>query len=66
MEQVKKPPFIKFSTLSVELPPETNRLLSEAAMRSKRTKKQELVMRLEDHLKNFGNIATVGKRFRGK
>ncbi|EKN4715513.1 TraY domain-containing protein [Yersinia enterocolitica] len=40
-----------------------NRLLSQAAVRAKRTKVMEALLRLEDHLFNFPDIATHGKRF---
>ncbi|HGJ5866241.1 MAG TPA: TraY domain-containing protein [Arsenophonus nasoniae] len=48
----------------VELTPEMNRLLSQAAARSRRSKTQEATIRLFDHLKNFPDIATEGRRFR--
>lgn len=54
----------KSSSTVVELSPETNRLLSQAAIRSGRTKVKEATVRLEDHLKNFPDIATPGRRFR--
>jgi hypothetical protein len=66
MENTNKPTFLKFSTLAVEINPEVNKLLTEAAERSKRTRRQELIVRLEDHLRNFGDIAAVGKRFQSK
>lgn len=40
-----------------------NKLLSEAAERCHRPKAQEAQLRLEDHLRNFPDIASVGKRF---
>ncbi|EPE7785844.1 TraY domain-containing protein [Yersinia enterocolitica] len=49
--------------LSLEITPEMNRLLSQAAVRAKRTKVMEALLRLEDHLFNFPDIATHGKRF---
>lgn len=49
--------------LSLEITPEMNRLLSQAAARAKRTKVMEALLRLEDHLFNFPDIATHGKRF---
>ena len=52
--------------LTVDLPPDVNRLLTQAAQRSKRTKTMEALVRLEDHLKNFPDIATTGRRFRVK
>lgn len=50
--------------LSFYITPEMNRLLSQASVRSKRTKTMEALVRLEDHLRNFPDIATQGKRFR--
>lgn len=50
--------------IAVDIPPEVNRLLTQAAQRSKRTKTMEALVRLEDHLKNFPDIATQGRRFR--
>ncbi|MFQ6247235.1 TraY domain-containing protein [Yersinia enterocolitica] len=49
--------------LSFYITPEMNRLLSQASARSKRTKTMEALVRLEDHLRNFPDIATNGKRF---
>lgn len=54
----------KSSSTVVELSSEMNRLLSQAATRSGRTKVKEATIRLEDHLKNFPDIATAGRRFR--
>jgi hypothetical protein len=42
---------------------EINKLLTESAQRSRRPKAKEAELRLADHLKNFPDIATVGKRF---
>ena len=50
--------------LTVDVPSDVNRLLTHAAQRSKRTKTMEALVRLEDHLKNFPDIATAGRRFR--
>ena len=50
--------------LTVDISPDVNRLLTQAALRSKRTKTQEALVRLEDHLKNFPDIARPGRRFR--
>lgn len=47
----------------VDISSEMNRLLTQAASRSKRTKTTEAYIRLEDHLKNFPDIATTGLRF---
>ena len=54
----------KKSSTAVELTPEMNKLLSQAATRSKRTKVTEATLRLYDHLKNFPDIATEGRRFK--
>lgn len=54
----------KPSSTVVELSSEINRLLSQAAVRAGRTKVKEATIRLEDHLKNFPDIATEGRRFR--
>jgi hypothetical protein len=50
--------------MTIELPAEVNRLLVQASERSRRSKTQEALVRLEDHLKNFPDIATSGRRFR--
>ena len=50
--------------IAVDISSEMNRLLTQAAARSKRTKTTEAYIRLEDHLKNFPDIATAGLRFR--
>ncbi|EPC4028304.1 TraY domain-containing protein [Aeromonas salmonicida] len=50
----------------VSLNPESNRLLTESAKRSGRTKVQEASIRLRDHLLHFSEIATEGKRFEEK
>ncbi|MDR5020240.1 TraY domain-containing protein [Yersinia rochesterensis] len=52
------------SNITFDMSPEVNRLLSLSSARSKRTKVKEAILRLEDHLKNFPDIATEGKRFR--
>ncbi|CNM03504.1 TraY domain-containing protein [Yersinia pseudotuberculosis] len=56
----------KFTKVKIvfELTPDMNRLLTQSSLRSKRTKVKEATMRLEDHLKNFSDIATTGRRFR--
>jgi hypothetical protein len=41
-----------------------NRLLTEAAERSRRPKAKEAELRLADHLENFPDIATTGRRFK--
>jgi hypothetical protein len=50
--------------ITLDMSPEMNRLLSQSSARSKRTKVKEAMLRLEDHLKNFPDIATAGRRFR--
>jgi predicted DNA-binding protein len=50
--------------ITLDMSPEMNRLLSQSSARSKRTKVKEAIIRLEDHLKNFPDIATAGRRFR--
>lgn len=60
-----KQPYSKVS-LVVELTSQMNQLLTQSAERSKRSKTKEAAVRLEDHLINFGDIATVGQRFQTK
>lgn len=57
---------VKYRAISsvIQLDPMANRLLSEAAERSGRSKVQEASMRIKDHLLLFSDIATEGKRFR--
>ncbi|WP_145573518.1 TraY domain-containing protein [Yersinia mollaretii] len=50
--------------LTIYISAKTNYLLSNAAARSKRTKTMEVLLRIEDHLNNFPDIATEGLRFR--
>ncbi|MGU5694620.1 TraY domain-containing protein [Aeromonas veronii] len=50
-------------TTVVQLDSNANRLLTEAAERSGRSKVAEATIRLRDHLKNFEDIAAEGKRF---
>lgn len=52
------------SSVVVVLNPRMNKLLTEASKRSKRAKTQEAAVRLQDHLMNFSDIATTGKRFK--
>ena len=47
----------------VQLQADLNKLLTESAQRSGRTKVQEASLRLRDHLMHFSDIATEGKRF---
>lgn len=49
--------------LVMRLSPNVNRLLTESARRTGRSKIQEALLRLTDHLNNFEDIATEGKRF---
>ena len=50
--------------MTIEIPADVNRLLTQASERSRRSKTQEVIVRLEDHLKNFPDIASSGRRFR--
>jgi hypothetical protein len=52
--------------LVIQLSPLMEQLLGEAAARAKRSYSKEAAVRIEDHLMNFGDIATVGKRFDSK
>ncbi|WP_337048113.1 TraY domain-containing protein [Serratia liquefaciens] len=56
-------PDFKEAHVTVQLSAEDNHLLTLAAQRSGRSKRQELVVRLSDHLKNVEDIVTTGKRF---
>ncbi len=49
--------------LVMRLSPNVNRLLTESALRTGRSKTQEALLRLTDHLTNFEDIASEGKRF---
>lgn len=49
--------------LVMRLSPTVNRLLSESARRTGRSKTQEALLRLTDHLVSFEDIASEGKRF---
>lgn len=49
--------------LVMRLSPTVNRLLSESAKRTGRSKTQEALLRLTDHLISFEGIASEGKRF---
>ena len=53
----------KDTSTVVQLSAALNKLLTEAAARSGRTKVQEASLRLRDHLMLFSDIATEGKRF---
>ncbi len=50
--------------LSLQLSPELNKLLTQSSKRSMRTKTMEALIRLEDHLKCFPDIAAQNKRFK--
>jgi TraY domain len=50
--------------ISLKLPTRINKDLTAAARRSGRSKVSEAIMRLGDHLENFPDIATAGRRFR--
>lgn len=49
--------------IGFQVPPALNRLLTQASERSGRSKAKEAEIRLTDHLTNFTDIASVGKRF---
>ncbi|HGM7842339.1 MULTISPECIES: TraY domain-containing protein [Serratia] len=51
-------------TLSLQLGEQVNELLSQAAKRSGRTKRQEALLRLTDHLMQVQDIAAAGKTFK--
>lgn len=53
----------KDTSTVVQLSADLNKLLTESASRSGRTKVQEASLRLRDHLMHFSDIATEGKRF---
>ncbi|CNI65466.1 TraY domain-containing protein [Yersinia aleksiciae] len=50
-------------SINVLLNKDTNEALSKAAKRAGRTKRKEAALRLEDHLQQYLDIATAGKRF---
>ena len=45
--------------ITLNLPAESNQLLSESALRSNRKKIQEATLRLEDHLNKFRSISEL-------
>ncbi|MBY4841143.1 TraY domain-containing protein [Pantoea sp. DY-5] len=47
----------------LRLSPEMTAMLSQAADRSGRSNTKEALVRLEDHLKSFTDLATPGRRF---
>lgn len=51
-------------TLSLQLGKEVNELLTLSAKRSGRTKRQEALLRLTDHLQQVQDIAAAGKTFK--
>ncbi|MBH2918996.1 TraY domain-containing protein [Serratia sarumanii] len=51
-------------TLSLQLGEEVNELLTLSAKRSGRTKRQEALLRLTDHLQQVQDIAAAGKIFK--
>lgn len=51
-------------TLSLQLGEDVNELLTLAAKRSGRTKRQEALLRLTDHLQQVQDIAAAGKSFK--
>lgn len=50
-------------SINVQLSEETNEALTKAAKRAGRTKRKEAALRLQDHLQQYPDIATAGKRF---
>lgn len=50
-------------SIVINLTGEMNKRLSRASERSQRSKTKEATLRLHDHLMNFDDIATLGKRF---
>ncbi|PVZ84220.1 TraYfamily protein [Serratia sp. S1B] len=50
-------------SINVHLSEETNESLTKAAKRAGRTKRKEAALRLQDHLQQYPDIATAGKRF---
>ncbi|WP_199635050.1 TraY domain-containing protein (plasmid) [Serratia sp. PAMC26656] len=51
-------------TLSLQLGEDVNELLTQAVKRSGRTKRQEVLLRLTDHLMQVQDIAAAGKTFK--
>jgi hypothetical protein len=50
-------------SITLHLSSDVNKMLSLSAKRSERTKRQEAVLRLTDHLNTITDIASEGKRF---
>lgn len=53
----------KGMSVLLRLSPEMTSMLSQAAGRSGRSNTREALVRLEDHLKSFTDLATPGRRF---
>ena len=64
MRKSKTEPSSSGVTLSLQIREEVNELLTLAAERSGRTKRQEALLRLTDHLQQVQDIATAGKSFK--
>ena len=47
--------------INAEMDATTNRLLSEAALKSGRSKRKELILRVSDHLERFESISHKGE-----
>lgn len=47
-------------TITLRIDAETNRLLTQSAKRSKRTKRTEAEFRLTDHVKRWKSISEIG------
>lgn len=56
--------------ISIELTPRTNELISKAAKRSGRTKRQEAKIRLENHVEQFASVVdaktVIGRKKEGR
>ena len=50
-------------SITMQLSKDTNEALTKAAKRAGRTKRKEAALRLQDHLLQYPDIATAGKRF---
>ncbi|AUQ43893.1 TraY domain-containing protein [Yersinia ruckeri] len=50
-------------SIVISLTSDMNKRLTLASERSQRSKTKEATLRLHDHLINFDDIATLGKRF---
>lgn len=47
--------------INVEMDARTNQLLTESALKSKRSKRKELILRVSDHLERFESISQKGE-----